>query len=64
MHLGKDEFSCFGCHKVSKARAGSEEIVKTGKRIGKENREQYKKVANCERCNAQINKFLGVSQKD
>lgn len=62
--LGEDEFFCFGCHKRVKSKIGSESIVKTGKRIGKENLEQLKKTGNCEACGTEINKYLGVSQKD
>ena len=62
--LEKDEFYCLKCNKATKAKSGSEEIVKTGKRIGKNNQEQYMKIANCERCGTKMNKYLGVFQKD
>src|SRR3989344_3662268 len=62
--LGEDEFYCLKCHKAVRARPDSEKIVKTGKRIGKNNLEQYKKTGNCEECGIQVNRYLGVSQKD
>lgn len=62
--LKEDEFLCFKCHKVVKSKMGSERIIKTGKRIGRDNQEQFKKTANCEVCETEINKYLGVSRKD
>jgi len=64
MPANDDEYLCFKCHKVVKAKAGSEQIIKTGKRIGKNNKEQFKKTGNCEHCGTKLNKFLGVYQRD
>lgn len=64
MPLKENEFLCFKCHKVVKVKTGSEQTVKTGKRIGKDNREQFKKIGICEVCGTKVNKYLGVSQKD
>ena|SRR3989344_8311954 len=63
-HLEENEFFCFKCHKAVKAKTESEKIIKTGKRIGKENREQLQKTGICEICGTEINKYLGVCQKD
>ena len=62
--LKENEFLCFKCHKAVKSKIGSERTIKTGKRIGKDNQEQFKKTGNCEVCGTEINKYLGVSQKD
>lgn len=56
--LKDDEFFCAKCHKAAIAKAGSEQIVKTGKRIGKDNHEQLKKTGLCECCGTKLNKFL------
>mgnify|MGYP001611851423 FL=1 len=62
--LKENEFLCFKCHKAVRAKIESERIVKTGKRIGKNNKEQYKNIGVCETCGTEINKYLGVSRKD
>ncbi|OGZ70253.1 MAG: hypothetical protein A2904_01140 [Candidatus Staskawiczbacteria bacterium RIFCSPLOWO2_01_FULL_33_9] len=58
--LKENEFLCFKCHKAVRAKTGSEREIKTGKRIGKDNREQMKKTGACEICNTKLNKLLGV----
>ena len=60
----ENEFYCMKCHKAVRAKTGSEQIIKTGKMIGRDNREQLKKVGVCEDCNTLLNKFLGVSRQD
>lgn len=62
--LKENEFFCLKCHKAVRAKIGSEQIVKTGKRIGKDNREQLKKTGVCENCETRLNKFLGVCRRD
>ena len=62
--LEKDEFFCMKCHKAVRAKIGSEEIVKTGKKIGKNDAEQLKKIGICEVCNTPVNRFLRVYQQD
>ena len=62
--IKENEFFCMKCHKAVKAKIGSEQTIKTGKRIGKNNQEQFKKIGVCEICQTQLHKFLGVSQKD
>lgn len=62
VNLKEDEFYCFKCHKAVKAKKDSEEIIKTGKRIGK-NLEQVRKIAICEHCETKLNRYLrGVKQ--
>ncbi len=56
--LSEDEFFCMKCHRPVKARTGSGKVVKTGKRIGKNGLEQFKKKGLCEVCNTRVNKFL------
>jgi len=58
--LNEDEFFCMTCHKAMRAKEGSEEVVKTGKRIGRNNLEQRKKIGLCEVCGRRVNKFLKV----
>jgi len=59
-----NEFYCVKCHKAVKAKIGSEQVIKTGKLIGRNNNEQSKKVGICEHCGTQLNKFLQVCQRD
>lgn len=58
--LKDDEFFCMKCHRPVKAKIGSEIIIKTGKKIGKDNLEQFKKIGVCEVCETKMNKFLKV----
>lgn len=58
IHLKENEFFCVKCHKAVRAKIGSEQIIKTGKRIGKDNREQLKKTGICDNCNTKLSKFL------
>lgn len=62
--IKENEFYCVKCHKAVRAKIGSEQTIKTGKRIGKDNREQLKKMGVCENCQTQLNRFLGVSRQD
>jgi len=59
-----EEFFCLKCRKSVKAENGSEQIIKTGKTIGKDNHEQLRKVGICEVCGTKINKYLEVSHSD
>ena len=62
--IKENEFFCVKCHKAVRAKIGSERTIKTGKKIGKDNQEQFKKIGICENCDTQLNKFLGVCQRD
>jgi len=58
--LNENEFFCYKCHKKIRARIGTEEIIKTGKKIGKDNADQTKKIGLCEVCGTKVSKFLKV----
>jgi len=58
--LKENEFYCFKCREAVRAKIGSEQIIKTGKRTGKDNHEQLRKTGKCENCGTEINKFTGV----
>ncbi len=58
------QYYCLKCHKPVKAKQGSEQVVKTGHRIGTERHEQFKNMAICEFCETKVNRFLGVYRKD
>lgn len=55
----ENEFLCMKCRKAVRAKIGSEQIIKTGKKIGKNNREQFKKIGVCENCQTRLNRYLG-----
>lgn len=62
--LRDDEYFCLKCRKAVKSKAGSEKIIQTGKKIGKDNLEQVKKIGLCEVCGTKINRFLrGIKQR-
>ena len=56
--LREDEFFCMKCHRPVKAKTGSERVVKTGKKIGKNGLEQFKKIGVCEVCGIGLNRYL------
>ena len=62
--LAQDEYFCMKCHKPVKARIGSEQAIKTGKKIGRNGWEQVKKIGNCKYCGTKLNKFIRVYQGD
>ena len=62
--LKKNEFFCMKCRKSVKAKIGSEATIKTGKRIGKANLEQFKRIGVCGICETKLNRFLKVYQQD
>ena len=62
--LRENEFFCMKCHKPVRAKIGSERIIKTGKRIGKDNLEQLKKVGICGICGTKLNRFLKAYHQD
>ena len=62
--LKSDEYYCLKCKKAVKGKVGSEKTIKTHKKIGRENKDQYKKIAKCGLCQAKLNRFLSVYQKD
>lgn len=52
--LNENEMHCFHCKKSRKTIFGSEQINPTGKKIGKENRDQMMKTGLCEVCNGKM----------
>jgi len=62
--LGENEFYCMKCHKPVRAKTGSEKIVKTGKRIGKNSLEQFITTGLCEICGIGVNRFLRGGRQD
>jgi len=62
--IRENEFLCLKCHKAVKAKAGSEQIIETGKTIGKDNHKQLRKTGICEVCERKVFKYLRVCQRD
>lgn len=62
--LRPDEYFCVKCQKAVGAKIGSEKIIKTGKTIGKNNKDQINKIGVCKICGAKLNRFLRVYQGD
>ncbi|MFA5842824.1 MAG: hypothetical protein WC882_04115 [Candidatus Gracilibacteria bacterium] len=56
--LQLNEFYCFSCRKAVIARRGSEKVEKTGKKIGKADREQKMLCGICKECGGNIARFL------
>jgi len=52
-----NEFYCLKCRKAVVAKAGSEEIIKTGKTIGKDNKNLLIKTGVCENCGTRLNRY-------
>ncbi len=55
--LKDDELYCVKCRKGVKAKIGSEKIIKTGKTIGKANKELLIKSGVCENCGTRLNRY-------
>ena len=60
----ENQFFCMKCRKAVNAKIGSEQTIKTGKRIGKDGHELFRKMGVCEVCETKVNKYSGVSQRD
>lgn len=60
--LNSDEFHCFRCRRPVLAKNGSQIIMKTGKKIGKENKEQEILFAECNECGTKIWRFFKDAQ--
>ena len=58
VRLEDNQYFCLKCRKAVEVRVGSESKIKTGKRIGADNREQFKKVGNCRCCGTKVSRFL------
>ena len=55
--LKNDEFYCLKCREARKAKAGSETIIRTGKTIGKYNKELLSKTGICENCGTTLKRY-------
>ena len=53
-----DEFYCLTCKKAVKAKRGTQRTEKTGKKIGKNEREQEMLCGKCKECGNNIARFL------
>jgi len=62
--LKDTQFYCFRCRKAVMAERGSEEIVPTGKKIGKNNLDQFKRIGLCENCGKKIARFLRSGERE
>ena len=62
--LKENEFYCLKCRKPVRATVGSEQAINTGKRLGKDNHEQIKRIGICENCGKVVNRYLGVERRD
>jgi hypothetical protein len=59
-----NEFYCLKCRRAVKPKKGSEQTIKTGNTIGKDNHELFRFTAVCEFCGKEINRYSGVSHWD
>lgn len=62
--LKENEYFCFKCQKATRAKLGTERMVPTGNRIGKEAREQFFRRGKCEQCGTEVNRLARYSQRD
>jgi len=53
-----DEFYCLTCRKAVKAKRGTQKTEKTGKKIGKIDRDQEMICGKCKECGGNIARFL------
>ena len=56
--LKENEYYCLHCKRAVNATSGSEETKQTGKKIGKNNRDQIIKTGSCNICNTKINRLF------
>lgn len=56
--LKGDEFFCMKCKKAVKAQATTVETKPTGKKIGREDREQLYSTGKCNVCGTKVTRFL------
>jgi predicted transcriptional regulator len=56
--LQPDEFVCFRCKKAVKAKEGTLKLEKTGKKIGKNGKDQKRLRGDCEECGGKVFKFI------
>jgi len=56
--LKENEYFCLKCKRATQAKSGTKVVVPTGKRIGKEAREQFVRRGKCERCGTEVNRYV------
>ncbi len=61
--LQSGEFYCLKCHAAQYVDPENIRIEKTGKFVGKDNREQLQQVASCGGCGTVMRKFIPTSPK-
>ena len=62
--LAENEYYCLRCKRAVIAKMDTEEVYKTGYKIGKSGSDQYMRKGGCARCGGKVQKFLKVSQND
>jgi len=55
--LKKDEYYCLKCKRATTAESGTESTIPTGKKIGREAREQFVRKGKCVRCGTEVNRY-------
>ncbi|MEK7183590.1 MAG: helix-turn-helix domain-containing protein [Patescibacteria group bacterium] len=61
--LKPDELYCLRCHEARWVDPKEVRTEKTGKKVGKDNRDQLQNVARCSDCNATMRRFIRTSPK-
>ncbi len=56
--LKENEYFCLKCKRATQVKSGTEVLVPTGKRIGREAREQFVRRGKCERCGTEVNRYV------
>ncbi len=62
--LGEGDFWCIRCRGVVKALEGTTKIVKTGKKVGRDNLDQIIRTAECELCGTTMRTYLSSAKQD
>lgn len=63
MKLKPDELYCLKCHEAWQVDLKEILTEKTGKKVGKDDRDQLQNVARCGRCNTIMRRFIRTSPK-
>ena len=56
--LKSKEFYCMRCHQAVKAKAHTERTIPTGKKIGRDARDQFYLIGKCNQCSTKLMRFL------
>ncbi len=60
VELKVNEYFCVKCQKAVRAKTGTQRVIKTGKTVGKDSKNQLNQIGLCEFCETKLNKFLRV----